>query len=71
MYLVMSVACIFLVAGCFGEMDVRLGAFFIPLMGGVFWWIGWMPETYGALISIAGFLGGIYYLRSKAGEMEK
>jgi len=70
MYLVMSVACIFLVAGCFGEMDVRLGAFFIPLMGGVFWWIGWMPETYGALISIAGFLGAIYYIRSKAKELD-
>jgi PKD repeat protein len=70
MYMVMAIAGIFLVGGCFGEMDVRLGAIFIPMMGAIFWWIGWLPETYGAVITIAGFLGAIYYIRSKAKELD-
>ena len=70
MYLVMSVACIFLVAGCFGEIDVRMGAIFIPITSGIFWFIGWMSEYYGGLITIAGVLGAIYYMRSKAKELD-
>lgn len=71
MYLVMSVAGIFLVAGCFGEIDVKLGAFFVPLMGSFFLFIGWLPLQYAAFISIAGFLGGLYYIRGKLGELWK
>jgi len=70
MYLAMSVACIFLVAGCFGEIDVRMGAIFIPITSGIFWFIGWMSEYYGGLITIAGVLGAIYYMRSKAKELD-
>lgn len=71
MYLVMSIAAIFLVGGCFGEIDVRLGAIFIPITGGIFTFIGWMGEVYGPLITIAGVLGALYYMRSKAGELDK
>lgn len=71
MYLVMAVAGIFLVAGCFGEIDVKLGAFFVPLMGSFFLFIGWLPLQYAAFISIAGFLGGLYYIRGKLGELWK
>lgn len=71
MYLAMSLAGIFLVAGCFGEIDVRLGAIFIPITGGIFTFIGWMGEVYGPLITIAGVLGALYYMRSKAGELDK
>lgn len=70
MYLAMSLAGIFLVAGCFGEIDVRLGAIFIPITGGIFWFIGWMGETYGLLIMTAGVLGVLYYMRSKAKELD-
>jgi hypothetical protein len=71
MYLAMSIAAIFLVGGCFGEIDVRLGAIFIPITGGIFTFIGWMGEVYGPLITIAGVLGALYYMRSKAGELDK
>lgn len=70
MYLAMSLAGIFLVAGCFGEIDVRLGAIFIPITAGIFWFIGWMGETYGLLIMTAGVLGVLYYMRSKAKELD-
>lgn len=70
MYLAMSLAGIFLVAGCFGEIDTRLGAIFIPITAGMFWTIGWMGEVYGPLITIAGVLGALYYMRSKAKELD-
>lgn len=70
MYLAMSLAGIFLVAGCFGEIDVRMGAIFIPITAGIFWTIGWMGEVYGPLITIAGVLGALYYMRSKAKELD-
>ena len=70
MYLAMSIAAIFLVAGCFGEIDTRLGAIFIPITAGMFWTIGWMGEVYGPLITIAGVLGALYYMRSKAKELD-
>ena len=70
MYLAMSIAGIFLVAGCFGEIDVKLGAIFIPMTAGIFWYIGWMGDVYGPLITIAGVLGVLYYMRSKAKELD-
>jgi hypothetical protein len=63
-YWLVSIAVIFLVAGCIGEMDIKMGAIIVPIFAGIFWYIGWLPSTLGAIINAIFFLGVLYYMRA-------
>jgi len=65
-YILISFACMFMLAGAIGEMDVKIGGILVPLLGaGVFWYIGWLPAEIGGIIYIAVFIGVLYYIRAK------
>ena len=55
-----------MLAGAFGEMDVKIGGILVPLIGaGIFWYIGWLPVNLGSIIFVAVFVGVFYYMRAK------
>ncbi|MCK9543299.1 MAG: PKD domain-containing protein [Novosphingobium sp.] len=63
-YIWLSVGFIFLFAGAFSGLNVKQGAVLVPLFGGgLCWFIGWLPLTHGAIISIVGFIGVLVYMR--------
>ena len=64
-----ALAFIFLLASIFGERDAKYGYVLIPLLGGAFWIIGWLPDIYVASIIplILGF-GVISFLREQFRE---
>ena len=68
-YSMIALAFIFLLASIFGERDAKYGYVLIPLLGGAFWIIGWLPDIYVASIIplILGF-GVISFLREQFRE---
>jgi len=68
-YSMIAIAFIFLLASIFGERDAKYGYVLIPLLGGAFWIIGWLPDIYVASIIplILGF-GVISFLREQFRE---
>lgn len=63
-YQIAALAIIFLVAGGIGAMDVKIGAIIVPVFAGIFWYIGWLPDTIGRIIYIGFFVGVLYYMRA-------
>lgn len=64
LYQWLAVILMFLFAGAFSGTNVKQGAILVPLFGGgLFWYIGWLPITLGAVISAIAFLGALVYMR--------
>jgi len=69
-YILISFAGILIVAGSIGEMDTKVGAMFVPITAGMFWYIGWLPGIATAVITMVFFVGGIYYMRASITKVD-
>jgi len=68
-YSVIALAFIFLLASIFGERDAKYGYVLIPLLGGIFWIIGWLPDIYVAsIVPMLLAFGIITFLREQLRE---
>ena len=57
---------IFAMALIWGGTTVKVGFFLTPVVMGGFWWFfGWLPYQMGAMLMILGFLGALYYMRGQ------
>ena len=61
-----AVMFIFAFAGIFGAKSVKFGVVLVPLvMGGFFWYVGWLPWQIGGVISVLSCLGVLMYMRAQ------
>jgi CHASE2 domain-containing sensor protein len=51
-------------------MDTKVGAMFVPITAGMFWYIGWLPGIATAVITMVFFVGGIYYMRASITKVD-
>jgi len=68
-YTWISLILLFLLLPMFSGRNAQYGYVIIPLIGGVFWYIGWLPVTY-LLITGAIILGIIMYLSKRKAQGE-
>jgi hypothetical protein len=65
-YTIISLALIFLLGSVFGERDAIYGYILIPLMGLVFWSLGWLPDLYvSSIIPLVIGLAVVTFLREQ------
>ena len=61
-----AVMFIFAFAGIFGAKSVKFGVVLVPLvMGGFFWYVGWLPWQIGGVIAVLSCLGVLMYMRAQ------
>ena len=61
-----ALASIFAMAMIWGGTTVKVGFFLTPvIMGGFWWFFGWLPYQMGATLVILGFIGALYYMRGQ------
>lgn len=57
----LSVGLLIVVAGLFGGLNARVGAIVVPLLAGIFWFLGMLPAAVGAGVIILALAIAIFY----------